>query len=215
MSFTYNYPMPSITGDVIVWDRRADKILLIKRGGEPYKDCWAIVGGFFDINRDASVQDGAIRELKEEVNIDLTANGKFTVQRWSQYQMATGQMNYDKGHDKDFDTLVQAEAYVAKADSGFGGDTRYRYTIVKPLNKFSLSFLTIQDAIGRDPRGRVVTAVYVLTIWDGIESLDIKAQDDAAEYKWFPAADLVAGKIPLAFDHLDSIRKFKNNTTYV
>ncbi len=172
MSFTYKYPQPSITGDVIVWDRREDKILLIKRRGEPFKGCWAIVGGFFNPEThgegviDETVRDAAIRELKEEVNIT---------------------------HEK----------------------PEYAGFVARKLYKTSLSFLTVQDKPGRDPRGRVVTLVYVLTIWDGIEGLDIRALDDAAEYQWFDKKDIVDGKVPLAFDHLDSIQKFARGLTYV
>jgi 8-oxo-dGTP diphosphatase len=177
MKFTYNYPQPSITGDVIVWDRREDKILLIKRGGEPFKGCWAIVGGFFNPGNehgpvngqiDETVRDAAIRELKEEVNI-------------THVDITPGQ----------------------------------RGEPVKQKFKTSFAFLTVQDKPGRDPRGRVVTLVYVLTIWDGIEGMDIKALDDAAEYAWFPKQDIIDGKVPLAFDHLDSIQKFAKGLVYV
>lgn len=44
------------------------KILLIKRKKQPFKDCWAIPGGFVDMNED--LETSAYRELKEETNID-------------------------------------------------------------------------------------------------------------------------------------------------
>ena len=222
MKYTYNYPQPSITGDVIVWDRRADKILLIKRKGEPFAGCWAIVGGFFNSETngenimDESVRDAAIRELKEEIGIDFKAKvGKYIVERWSQYKLATGQMSHDKDANKEFNRKEDAEEYMRTADSGISGDTRYRYVLREPPHKLSLSFLTVQDKPGRDPRGRVVTLVYVLAIWDGLEGVNIQAGDDAAEYAWFSKQDIVDGKVPLAFDHLDSIKKFAARTTYV
>lgn len=68
MSYTYNYPMPSITVDILV--RRGDgKFLLIKRKDEPFKDKWAIPGGYMNI--DEYIVDAAVRELKEETNIDV------------------------------------------------------------------------------------------------------------------------------------------------
>lgn len=44
------------------------KILLIKRGDHPYIGCWAIPGGFVNINE--GVIAAVYRELKEETNID-------------------------------------------------------------------------------------------------------------------------------------------------
>ena len=44
------------------------KILLIKRKNQPYKDSWAIPGGFVDLKE--GLVTSAYRELKEETNID-------------------------------------------------------------------------------------------------------------------------------------------------
>lgn len=44
------------------------KLLLIKRKKQPFKDSWAIPGGFIDMNE--SLEESAYRELKEETNID-------------------------------------------------------------------------------------------------------------------------------------------------
>lgn len=49
------------------------KVLLIKRGKEPFKDCWAFPGGRIE-QKDFDMLDAAKRELKEETgiaNIDL------------------------------------------------------------------------------------------------------------------------------------------------
>lgn len=43
------------------------KILLIKRGGHPYLNCWALPGGF--VEPDETAKQAAIRELKEETGI--------------------------------------------------------------------------------------------------------------------------------------------------
>lgn len=65
-----DYDRPSVTADILVFSMIDKKlhILLIKRKGHPYKDYWAIPGGFVGINE--SVEDAAYRELKEETNID-------------------------------------------------------------------------------------------------------------------------------------------------
>lgn len=67
--YTYDYPMPSITTDVIVLRQSINnnEILLIKRKNEPYKDCWALPGGFMEINE--TLKECAIRELHEETGL--------------------------------------------------------------------------------------------------------------------------------------------------
>lgn len=44
------------------------KLLLIKRASYPYKDCWALPGGF--CQKDENVSETAYRELKEETNVE-------------------------------------------------------------------------------------------------------------------------------------------------
>ncbi len=69
MPYTYEYPMPAVTVDaVIFWQTEfSTKILLVKRGNEPFKGQWALPGGFIEI--DEELDDAVIRELKEETGI--------------------------------------------------------------------------------------------------------------------------------------------------
>ena len=70
MSYTYKYPRPAVTADMIVLtDEPEPKILLIQRGGEPFKGCWAFPGGFMDI--DETTEECARRELKEETGLEV------------------------------------------------------------------------------------------------------------------------------------------------
>lgn len=76
------YDRPSVAADVVVFSVMKDdecddvrrlqekklKILLIRRGGFPYKGCWAMPGGFCKKGED--VIDSARRELCEETGID-------------------------------------------------------------------------------------------------------------------------------------------------
>jgi 8-oxo-dGTP diphosphatase len=70
--FSYKYPRPAVTTDCVIFgfDGIKLKVLLIERGGEPYKGMWALPGGF--MHMDETAEAGAKRELKEETN--LTAN---------------------------------------------------------------------------------------------------------------------------------------------
>lgn len=63
------YKRPSVTVDVLVFtiDKNILKVLLVKRGIEPFKGQWAIPGGFIKINE--SLEDAAKRELLQETGI--------------------------------------------------------------------------------------------------------------------------------------------------
>jgi len=70
MEYTYKYPRPAVTADCVVITKEADpKVLLIQRGFEPYKGCWAFPGGF--MNMDETIEQCAIRELEEETGLKL------------------------------------------------------------------------------------------------------------------------------------------------
>lgn len=69
MPFTYKYPRAALTVDCVVFgfDGEALKVLLIRRGLEPFKDQWALPGGF--VNPDETVDAAALRELQEETGL--------------------------------------------------------------------------------------------------------------------------------------------------
>ena len=68
MAYTYKYPRPAVTADCIVITKETDpKVLLIQRGDEPFKGCWAFPGGF--MNMDETTEQCAIRELEEETGL--------------------------------------------------------------------------------------------------------------------------------------------------
>ena len=67
-----------VTVDVLVINKKTNEILLIKRLNEPFKNCWALPGGFVDENED--LEKAARRELFEETNIEtdeMTQIGTF------------------------------------------------------------------------------------------------------------------------------------------
>lgn len=69
MPYTYQYPHPCVTVDIVVF-RATDKgycILLIKRKNEPFKDAWALPGGFIEMQE--TLEESAARELREETGL--------------------------------------------------------------------------------------------------------------------------------------------------
>ncbi len=62
------YKNPSLTCDIFIYDEDFN-FILIKRKNEPFKDCWALPGGFVEYGE--SVENAAVREAKEETSIDV------------------------------------------------------------------------------------------------------------------------------------------------
>jgi 8-oxo-dGTP diphosphatase len=67
--YTYEYPRPAFSCDTVVFagPKTARKVLLVKRGAEPYRGCWALPGGFIDEGE--RPEDAARRELAEETGL--------------------------------------------------------------------------------------------------------------------------------------------------
>lgn len=79
MSYTYEYPHPAVATDCAVFgfDGHNIKILLIKRGIEPFMDCWALPGGF--LRMDETADECIRRELKEETSLSPEVIDQFGV----------------------------------------------------------------------------------------------------------------------------------------
>jgi 8-oxo-dGTP diphosphatase len=136
MPYTYDYPRPMVTVDVVLFALQAGKlkVLLIQRKTPPFQDCWALPGGFLDI--DEELEAAARRELHEETGLKIG-------------------------------NVLELGAF---------------------------------GKIGRDPRGRTISVVY-LALAAG-EPPAARAGDDAAAAGWFSAV-----RPPkLAFDHGDILR---------
>jgi 8-oxo-dGTP diphosphatase len=130
--YIYEWPRPMVTVDAVIFAVTGGsiKLLLIKRGNDPFKGQWAIPGGF--IGMDEELDHAVARELQEE----------------------TG------------------------------------------LTGIPLEQMHTFGTVGRDPRGRQITVVYMGIIKEGLDR--IKAGDDAAQAQWFDI-----NKLPenMAFDH--------------
>jgi 8-oxo-dGTP diphosphatase len=68
--YVYDWPRPMVSVDAAVFAffGKKAKLLLIKRGNEPFKGKWAVPGGFVDM--DEELEDAVARELKEETGLE-------------------------------------------------------------------------------------------------------------------------------------------------
>ena len=72
MSYTYEYPHMAVTVDIVpVASGSRLEVLLIRRANPPFKDKWALPGGYVDI--DERAEDAARRELREETGVTCGA----------------------------------------------------------------------------------------------------------------------------------------------
>ena len=77
--YQYKYEHMAVTTDCVIFtyeDWRL-KVLLVRRGGEPYKGRWAFPGGF--LRMDETAEQGALRELREETALVPSAIGQLGV----------------------------------------------------------------------------------------------------------------------------------------
>ena len=63
------YPTAPLVGVGVVIFNEKKQVVLIKRGNEPKKGLWAIPGGTVELGE--QVRETAIREIKEECNINI------------------------------------------------------------------------------------------------------------------------------------------------
>lgn len=68
--FTYDYPRPALTVDLVITTREIrPRVLLIRRKKDPFAGMWAFPGGFVDEGE--KIVDAARRELREETGSDV------------------------------------------------------------------------------------------------------------------------------------------------
>lgn len=75
--YTYKYPRAALTVDAIVFvkNESSTAVLLIERGSDPFKNKWALPGGFIDM--DETLEQACIRELEEETGLKIDEMQQF------------------------------------------------------------------------------------------------------------------------------------------
>jgi 8-oxo-dGTP diphosphatase len=77
--YPFARPVVAVDGVIFGFDPEDDvhplKVLLIKRGGEPFKGSWALPGGKLEVNDEEDqgedLEEGARRELEEETHVKV------------------------------------------------------------------------------------------------------------------------------------------------
>lgn len=64
----YDWHRTQLTMDLVVTDTSTGSIALIKRGAEPFKDSFALPGGFADLVKGEDIDETVLREAREEIN---------------------------------------------------------------------------------------------------------------------------------------------------
>lgn len=209
-----NYERPSNTVDMLLFtvddesvqannESKVLKVLLVKRGNHPYMGCFAIPGGF--VNIDEGLSSACYRELKEETNVE---NVYFE-------QLKT----FGDNVKRDPRMRVISTVYMALADktdikpvAGDDADEAKWFTVKK-------NFVS-SDQTGKD---KISTYNIILTSDDGkikigytvIEKTIKKGVVPISESSYEP---LDWSKNELAFDHIEiidyALETLKNKLEY-
>ena len=65
------FESPIFSVDSVLFTCHEDslKVLLVERSNHPFKGCWGLPGGFVDLQQDKTIEDTALRKLKEKAGI--------------------------------------------------------------------------------------------------------------------------------------------------
>lgn len=205
-----DYERPSLTVDMILFTlddeeekdlkkvpEKVLKVLLIKRKNHPFKNCWAIPGGFVDI--DENIEDAVYRELKEETNIDNV---------YLEQLYTWGDVNRDPR------MRVVSTSYMALVNKGdinvkAGDDAADAawFTIKKKLIKKEDNKIISQISL-------VNAAENIKIVYEITEHIEIKGYNKNSTFE----IKLIEGIRGLAFDHVKilnySLERMRNKVQY-
>jgi len=138
----YKNPIPTV--DAII--HRYSSILLVKRKKDPYKNCFALPGGF--VNEGETIEEAILGEVYEETSLEV----------------------------------------------------------------YTIDILGVYSDPKRDPRGHMLTVVFIVLVVKGNPT----PGDDAQEISWIPTYKI--SELEIAFDHKlliqDFLRWKKEGGTY-
>lgn len=213
------YEKPSVTVDMAVFtlgqyesgdirkvDERVLRILLIKRGAHPFKDCWALPGGFVKI--DESLDEAAYRELKEETNVDsgyleqLYTFG--TVDRDPRLRVISCA----------YLSLIDAEHIQVRADSD-AADAKWFDVTYRLLEEHK----SIKSSDKGPVSGYILERIYLLRLSHGSIDLDVRVKEVIDVEGHRVHKDIVVlDEGMLAFDHgkiiAQGIIRLRNKVEY-
>ena len=206
----YDYERPSLTVDMILFTlddeeekdlkkvpEKVLKVLLIKRKNHPFKNCWAIPGGFVDINE--NIEDAVYRELQEETNIDNV---------YLEQLYTWGDVNRDprmRVVSTSYMALVNKENINVKAgdDAADAAWFTIKKKIIKTEDTKIISQIILENAT------EDIKIVYEIT-----ENIEIKGYNKNSKFE----IKLIEGDRGLAFDHVKilnySLEKMRNKVQY-
>ena len=186
---TKYYPTPTVTADLSIYayDKKTEKLdlLLITRGGYPYKGFRAVPGGF--VNYDEPIEDAAARELLEETGLKGIDPLLFCVlsdpKRDPRQRVIT----------PEFLALADKDELSPQA----GDDAK------------NTSWFTVTDFTEKKERfGSVLIESYSLSLTYGEETLNISAKQSTDYSKKQPVRSFsLLNDADLAFDHAEAIIK--------
>jgi len=205
-----NYERPSVTVDMVLFtldDQEQEdlkkvpekvlKVLLIKRKNHPFINCWALPGGFVDINE--SIEEAVYRELKEETNIDNV---------YLEQLYTWGDVKRDprmRVISSSYMALVNKDDINAKA--GDDASEVAWFNIKKVLK--STEDLKIVSHIILENKEQNIKIVYEM-----IENMQIKGYNKNSTFE----IKLLEGESGLAFDHIKilnySLERMRNKVQY-
>lgn len=153
--WTSKYWHPAITADAVVFgfDGKDLNILLVQRKEEPFKDCWALPGGFMT-QEDNNLLATVTRELQEEtgvVNVPFEEIGCFSERGRDPREEIDGERVITVA----FYALVKKSAYdsMVKADSDANKAEWFK---VEELQQLSFDHNKIVESALRKLRQKIV-----------------------------------------------------------